>query len=94
VTHTRDPLPDDLRERAGIASALSTNGYRKPASPSPSLYKGSGRRDVGPELVRLSDVKPPGPRRYLLRDLVLASYITLLYGTVGWRRASWSLPWP
>jgi RecA-family ATPase len=80
MTSYRDPLPDDLRERAGIASV---NGHRKPSSPSPSLYMGSGRRDAGPELVKLAEVKPPGPRRYLLRDLVLAAYVTLLYGDGG-----------
>ena len=36
-----------------------------------------------PEAVKLADVKPPGPRRYVLKDLVLASYVTLLYGDGG-----------
>jgi hypothetical protein len=80
VTNYRDPLPDDLRERAGI---VTTNGQRKLSSPSPSLYKGSGRRDDEPKLVRLAEVEPPGPRRYLLRDLVLAAYVTLVYGDGG-----------
>jgi hypothetical protein len=62
---------------------VDTNSDRKPASPSPSSYRGSGRRDDGPELIRLSEVEPPGPRRYLLQDLVLASYVTLLYGDGG-----------
>jgi RecA-family ATPase len=47
---------------------------------SPSLYKEEGRKL---EAVRFSDMKLPGPRRYLLKDLVLAAYVTLLYGDGG-----------
>jgi hypothetical protein len=51
-------------------------------SPSPSLYKEEGRgRKL--EAVRFSEMEVPGPRRYLLRDLVLAAYVTLLYGDGG-----------
>jgi hypothetical protein len=83
VRDRHDPLPDDFRERAGIPALASTNGHQKLSSPSPSLYKGSGRRDAGPELLRLADVESPGPRRQLLQDLVLAAYVTLLYGDGG-----------
>ncbi len=33
--------------------------------------------------MKFSEMKPPGPRRYLLKDLVLAAYVTLLYGDGG-----------
>jgi hypothetical protein len=33
--------------------------------------------------VRFSEIEVPGPRRYLLKDLVLAAYVTLLYGDGG-----------
>jgi GNAT superfamily N-acetyltransferase len=33
--------------------------------------------------VRFSEMEVPGPRRYLLEDLVLAAYVTLLYGDGG-----------
>jgi AAA domain len=56
------------------------NGYEN--LPSPSLYKEKGRgRKL--EAVRFSDIEVPGPRRYLLKDLVLAAYVTLLYGDGG-----------
>jgi hypothetical protein len=51
-----------------------------PASPSP--YKDGGRRRK-PKVVKFSEMKVPGPRRYLLKDLVLASYVTLLHGDGG-----------
>jgi hypothetical protein len=54
----------------------------KPSSPSPSLYRGEGRGRK-PKAVRFSGMKVPGPRRYLLKDLVLASYVTLLHGDGG-----------
>ncbi len=63
--------------------APSTNGHKTFPSPSPSLYKGSGRRDAKPEVARFADMKPPGPRHYLLQDLVLAAYVTLLHGDGG-----------
>lgn len=49
---------------------------------SPSLYRGEGRGRK-PKVVRFSGMKVPGPRRYLLKDLVLASYVTLLHGDGG-----------
>jgi RecA-family ATPase len=33
--------------------------------------------------VRFSEMKVPPPRRYLVKDLVLAAYVTLLYGDGG-----------
>jgi hypothetical protein len=57
-------------------------GNGKASLPSPSLYKEEGRgRKL--EAVRFSDMAMPGPRRYLLKDLVLAAYVTLLYGDGG-----------
>jgi hypothetical protein len=58
------------------------NGHASLPSPSPSLYKDEGRgRKL--EAVKFSDMEMPGPRRYLLKDLVLAAYVTLLYGDGG-----------
>jgi hypothetical protein len=58
------------------------NGHASLPSPSPSLYKEEGRgRKL--EAVRFSEMEVPGPRRYLLKDLVLAAYVTLLYGDGG-----------
>jgi hypothetical protein len=51
-----------------------------PTSPSPYKDEGRGRK---PKVVRFSEMKVPGPRRYLLKDLVLASYVTLLHGDGG-----------
>lgn len=63
--------------------SMSKNGHQKLASPSSSLYKGSGRRDDKPKAVALADVKLPGPRRYILKGLVPAPYVTLFYGDGG-----------
>jgi GNAT superfamily N-acetyltransferase len=58
------------------------NGHAGLPSPSPSLYKEEGRgRKL--EAVRFSEMEVPGPRRYLVKDLVLAAYVTLLYGDGG-----------
>src|SRR5919112_1339405 len=58
------------------------SGHASLPSPSPSLYKDEGRgRKL--EVVRFSEIEVPGPRRYLLRDIVLAAYVTLLYGDGG-----------
>jgi RecA-family ATPase len=58
------------------------NGHTTLPSPSPSLYKEEGRgRKL--EAVRFSEMEVPGPRRYLLKDIVLAAYVTLLYGDGG-----------
>ncbi len=51
-----------------------------PASPSPYKDEKRGRK---PKAVRFSEMKVPAPRRYLLKDLVLASYVTLLHGDGG-----------
>jgi len=55
-------------------------GSSVPASPSPYKDEGRGRK---PKAVRFSEMKMPSPRRYLLKDLVLASYVTLLHGDGG-----------
>jgi hypothetical protein len=58
------------------------NGHASLPSPSLSLYKDEGRgRKL--EAVRFSQMEMPGPRRYLVKDLVLAAYVTLLYGDGG-----------
>jgi hypothetical protein len=58
------------------------NGQPKPVSRVPSPYR-DGTRDTKLEVVRLAEVEPPGPRRYLCQDLVLAAYVTLLHGDGG-----------
>jgi hypothetical protein len=64
------------------ARMIVGNGQSSLPSPSPSLYKAEGRgRKL--EAVRFSDMEVPGPRRYLLNDLILAAYVTLLYGDGG-----------
>lgn len=75
-------LSETYEPASKVSVNVGQNGHRKIASPSPSLYKGEGRGRK-PELVKLADVKPPGPRRYLLQDLVLEAYVTLLHGDGG-----------
>ena len=75
-------LSETYAPASKVNITVGQNGHQKLASPSPSLYKGEGRGRK-PELVKLADVKPPGPRRYLLQDLVLGAYVTLLHGDGG-----------
>jgi hypothetical protein len=75
LTETYMPSDDGARMVLG-------NGHATLPSPSPSLYKEEGRgRKL--EAVRFSEMEVPGPRRYLLKDIVLAAYVTLLYGDGG-----------
>jgi hypothetical protein len=75
LTDTYMPSDDGARMVVG-------NGHASLPSPSPSLYKEEGRgRKL--EAVKFSDMEVPGPRRYLLKDLILAAYVTLLYGDGG-----------
>jgi hypothetical protein len=74
-TETYSPSDDGAR-------MVVRNGHASLPSPSPSLYKEEGRgRKL--EAVRFTDMEVPGPRRYLLKDLILAAYVTLLYGDGG-----------
>src|SRR5215217_3521543 len=76
LTETYTPSDDDR------ARMVVGNGHASLPSPSPSLYKDEGRgRKL--EVVRFSEIEVPGPRRYLLKDLILAAYVTLLYGDGG-----------
>ena len=76
LTETYTPSDDDG------ARMVVGNGHANLPSPSPSLYKDEGRgRKL--EAVKFSDMEVPGPRRYLLKDLILAAYVTLLYGDGG-----------
>ena len=73
LTETYTPSDDGARMVVGNGQA---------SLPSPSLYKDEGRgRKL--EAVRFSEIEVPGPRRYLLKDIVLAAYVTLLYGDGG-----------
>src|SRR5215204_3243261 len=75
LTDTYTPSDDGARMVVG-------NGHASLPSPSPSLYEDEGRgRKL--EAVKFSDMEVPGPRRYLLKDLILAAYVTLLYGDGG-----------
>jgi hypothetical protein len=75
LTEIYAPADDGARMVVG-------NGHANLPSPSPSLYKEEGRgRKL--EAVRFSDMEVPGPRRYLVKDLILAAYVTLLYGDGG-----------
>jgi hypothetical protein len=75
LTETYTPSDDGARMVVG-------NGHANLPSPSPSLYKEEGRgRKL--QAVRFSEIEVPGPRRYLLKDLVLVAYVTLLYGDGG-----------
>jgi hypothetical protein len=75
LADTYTPSDDGARMVVG-------NGHASLPSPSPSLYKEEGRgRKL--EAVRFSDMEVPGPRRYLVKDLILAAYVTLLYGDGG-----------
>jgi hypothetical protein len=75
LAETYSPSDDGARMVVG-------NGHASLPSPSPSLYKDQGRgRKL--EAVRFSDMEMPGPRHYLLKDLILAAYVTLLYGDGG-----------
>jgi hypothetical protein len=75
LAETYSPSDDGARMVVG-------NVHASLPSPSPSLYKEEGRgRKL--EAVRFSDMEVPGPRRYLLKDIVLAAYVTLLYGDGG-----------
>jgi AAA domain len=73
LTETYTPSDDGAR-------MVVRNGHAN--LPSPSLYKEEGRgRKL--EAVRFTEMEVPGPRRYLLKDIVLAAYVTLLYGDGG-----------
>ena len=93
-----DPLPQDLRERAGIPEPELHNGKGQNSGahdPKSQPYKeagtwednGSGNEGRGerPPLrsVRFNEIPDPGPRRYLLAGLVPEGYITLLHGDGG-----------
>jgi hypothetical protein len=75
LTQTYAPSDDGARMVVG-------NGHARVPCPSPSLYREEGRgRKL--EAVRFSEMEVPSPRRYLLKDLVLDAYVTLLYGDGG-----------
>ena len=67
-----------------------SNGHQDPASPSSYKETGRGRK---PEVIKLAEVKPSGPRRYVLEKLVLAAYVTLIHGDGASLRAYWPLRW-
>jgi hypothetical protein len=68
--------PDD-----GARMVVGGNGNL--ASQRPNLYSVGTLGHRKPEVIRLAEVEPPGPRRYLCQDLVLAAYVTLLHGDGG-----------
>jgi AAA domain len=73
LTETYTPSDDEAR-------MVIKEGHANLPSPSLILIEGRGRKL---EAVRFSEIEVPGPRRYLLQDLILAAYVTLLYGDGG-----------
>jgi hypothetical protein len=71
----RPSMGRDAGTRAG------GGGIGVPASS--SLNKAGRQERKRPEVVRFSETKMPGPRRYLLGDLVLSAYVTLIHGDGG-----------
>lgn len=71
----------NLTEQYG-GSSYSPNGNQRSSSQRPNPYR-NGTLGRKPEVRRLAQVEPPGPRRYVLDGLVLADYPTLLYGAGG-----------
>ena len=83
MTNYRDPLPDHLRERAGIASAPSTNGYRKASSSSSPAYKRNDDDGDSFGLLWFSEMGDPKEREFLVEDLLPKDYPATIYGTGG-----------
>lgn len=52
---------------------------------------GIGKAGRGPQLLRFVDMEPPGPRRYLLKDLLPTAHFTLLYGDGGVAKSTLAL---
>lgn len=84
---TMEKALSGLRESYSAPGAVGLqegkNGHQDAASPSSSLYKGLGRRDDRPEAVKLADMELPGPRQYVLKNLIPSPYVTLFYGDGG-----------
>jgi hypothetical protein len=78
LTETYTPSDDGARMAVGDGHA---------SLPSLSLHREEGRGRTL-EAVRFLQMEVPGPRRYLVRDLVLAAYVTLLYGDRAWTSSS------
>lgn len=74
-------LRETYTQPSGASLDVSKNGAQETVIP--SLYKEPGRRDSKPEAVKIADVKPPGPRRYVLKGIVPTPYVTLFYGDGG-----------
>ena len=66
----------------GRDAGTEEEGQESVVPASSSLYRDEGRGRK-PKAVKFSEMKVPGPRRYLLKDLVLAAYVTLLHGDGG-----------
>jgi hypothetical protein len=74
LTETYTPSDDGARMVVGNGKELSSQ------RPVPIGIGTLGRK---PEVLKFSEMEAPGPRRYLLKDLVLAAYVTLLHGDGG-----------
>src|SRR5215207_5738991 len=73
---TETYTPSDDGARIVIGNAKESPSQR----PVPIGIGTSGRK---PEVLKFSEMEAPGPRRYILKDLVLAAYVTLLHGDGG-----------
>ena len=69
----RDPLPQDLQERA------QANGHGQVSQVSPSLNRGVTL--VTP--LRFSEMEPPGPREYVVKELMPKGHTTSVFGDGG-----------
>ncbi|MDP9455595.1 MAG: AAA family ATPase [Actinomycetota bacterium] len=67
----------------GAGVRVGVNGHRGAASQHPGSHRDRGAGRKKPQVVRLSSVKPPGPRRYVVDGLIAAAYIALLHGDGG-----------
>ncbi len=75
LTETYAPSDDGARMVVGKGENLSSQ------RPRPLI--GIGTQGRKPEAIRFSEMPVPAPRRYLLKDLVLAAYVSLLHGDGG-----------
>ncbi len=65
-----------------MAAAPEWDPTENAPSQRPDPYR-DGTAGRGPELLRFADIKPPGPRHYLLQNLVPTAHFTILYGDGG-----------
>jgi AAA domain len=75
LVETYTPSEDD-----GVRLVVSNAEGSSSQRPTPIGIGTLGRK---PKVLRFSEIEAPGPRHYILKDLVLAAYVTLLHGDGG-----------